>query len=257
MPCNGININVRSWGVGEPLLLVHGLGMSSDLWFNQIPAFSARYRVHAVDLRGFGRSDKPSAAGAYAIEVLAEDIAAVIRGLGPDPVHFVGTSMGGYIGVQLAISSPSLCRSLSLCHTGYRSSISPEVFDSRLAALKTQTMEAYAPLVAGQALAQPARPANTEWLQEHLARNDQRAYTQVLAEGLRGFDASPGLADITLPTLVIVGEQDRVIPPVNGRNLSSKIPGAQLVEIAGVGHLSYMEEPEKFNQSVLAFLSAH
>ncbi len=257
MQCNGVNINVRSWGEGAPVLFVHGLGMSSDLWDNQLRPFSSKYRMHAVDLRGFGRSDKPNTPGCYSIELLTQDIAAVVQGLGGEPVHFVGTSMGGYIGVQLAITAPELCRSLSLCHTGYRAGISEEVLSSRLSALQTQTMEEYAPLVASQALAQPADPVNTEWLLEHLARNDHRAYSQVLGEGLRGFDASTEVGRIDIPTLVIVGGEDRVIPPQAGRDLAAKIPGAKLVEIAAVGHISYMERPDEFNRPILDFIASN
>ena len=250
-----VAINVRQWGDGDPVIFVHGLGMSADLFFNQVQPFAAKYRMVGVDVRGFGRSDKPQKEGAYLIERLAEDIAGVIRGLGFERAHYVGTSMGGYIGISLAVIAPELCRSLVLCHTGCRASIPKDVLQRRLDALKNQSMEEYAKLVSGQALAQPADPIVTEWVEENLARNNREVYTQILVEGLSYFDATERVASIRIPTLVIVGDQDRVIPPEYGREVAGLIDGAQLVEIEGVGHLSYMERPEVFNQAILDFLA--
>ncbi len=91
----GIALNVRQWGTGDPLVLVHGLGMSSDLWLHQVRPFSEHYHVIAIDLRGFGRSDRPRGAGLYTVENFARDIASVIRILKPYPVNQVRASMGG------------------------------------------------------------------------------------------------------------------------------------------------------------------
>ena len=252
-----IAINVRQWGAGDPVLLVHGLGMSSDLWQHQVRPFSERYRVIAIDLRGFGRSDRPRGVGLYTVDNFAADIALVIRSLNLDPVHFVGTSMGGYCGIALSLTAPELCRSLSLCHTACRSSIADDVLAERTAALKNQSMDEYAKLVSAQALAQPADPIVTEWVEERVASNDQEVYAQVLAEGLRSFDAAEAVTSIRLPTLVLVGEQDRIILPERGRELAERIPNSQLVEIENVGHLSYMENPAAFNAPILNFLAQH
>ncbi len=252
-----IALNVRQWGGGAPVVLVHGLGMSSDLWHHQIRPFSERYHVTAIDLRGFGRSDRPHGIGLYSVDNFTADIAGVIRALDLDPVHFVGTSMGGYCGIALSLSAPELLRSLSLCHTACRSSIADDVLAARTAALKNQSMDEYAKLVSAQALAQPADPIVTEWVEERVANNDQEVYAQVLTEGLRSFDAAEAVASIRLPTLVLVGEHDRIIPPERGRDLASRIPHSHLVEINQVGHLSYMEHPEAFNESILQFLAQH
>lgn len=254
---DGIALNVRQWGTGDPLILVHGLGMSSDLWLHQVRPFSQQYHVIAIDLRGFGRSDRPRGAGLYTVENFAKDIASVIRILNLDPVHYVGTSMGGYFGIALGLDSPELCRSLSLCHTASRSSIADDVLAARTAALQNQSMDEYAKLVSAQALARPSNSVVTEWLEERVASNDQEIYAQVLTEGLRSFDASNAIESIQLPTLVVVGEHDRIISPQKGYDLAASIPAAHLVEIAGVGHLSYMEAPEIFNATILDFLAQH
>ncbi len=252
-----ISINVRQWGEhhGEAVLFVHGLGMSGDLFFNQIKPFTQNYRMITVDLRGFGRSDKPQQQGAYLIDRLAEDVAAVIGALDLDQVHFVGTSMGGYVGITLGLNAPQLCRSLSLCHTACKATIPREVVQTRLAALKEQTMDEYAKLVSSQALAQPADPIVQEWVEEHVARNDRETYTRILTEGLGQFDESARVASLAPPTLVLVGDQDRVIPPERGREIAELVDGAHLIEVRGVGHLSYMERPDAFNSAILDFLA--
>ena len=250
-----VAVNVRQWGTGEPVVFAHGLGMNGDLFFNQVRPFSEKYHMVTVDLRGFGRSDKPRHEGAYLIERLAEDIAGVIRALDIGPAHFVGTSMGGYIGITLGLNAPELCRSVSLCHTAHSASIPREVVQTRLAALKKQTMEEYAKLVSSQALAQPADAIVQEWVEEMVARNDREIYTQILTEGLGTFDESERVSSLSLPTLVLVGDEDRVIPPERGREIAASVKGARLVEIQGVGHLSYMERPDVFNAAVLDFLA--
>jgi len=247
-------IFVRAEGAGEPLIWLHGLGMSSELWRAQWPVFTPRYRCVAVDLRGFGQSSKPSAAGAYAIDVLAGDIAAVIEQLALGRCHVLGTSMGGFIAQSLALARPELCRSLVLCHTAPHMSIPADVLATRLEALRNQPLDEYAQLVVAQACSARASAELRAWVASMLARNDQRAYTQVLSEGLSGFDVRGELARLALPTLVVVGEDDRVLPPGGGRELARLIAGAELVELSGVGHLGYAENPQAFNRSVLAFL---
>src|SRR5438128_1036046 len=183
----------QTWGAGEPLMMVHGLGMSSELWRHQIPAFSRRYRMIAVDLRGFGRSDRPAEAGAYSIVRLAADVAAIARHLGIARMHYLGTSMGGFVGLELALSEPRLCRSLVLCHTSPRMSMPREILEARVKALRETSMEEYGRMVATQALAAPVDPDLFDWLVKQIAANDRRAYTQVLTEGLSGFDVTSRL----------------------------------------------------------------
>lgn len=250
----GAEIFVHEEGAGPPLLLIHGLGMSGALWLNQMPAFAPHFRTVAVDLRGFGRSSKPHHADAYAIDVLARDIAYVIHRLGLNGCHVLGTSMGGFVAQSLALAHPEICRSLILCHTAPRMAIPLDVLEKRVAALGKMAMEEYAALVIEQALGPGASSDVRAWIAAMIAANDKRAYQQVLTEGLRDFDASARLHCLRLPTLVITGELDQVLPPAGGRELAQLIPGARLLEISGVGHLGYVEDPSAFNAAVLTFL---
>ncbi len=250
----GVAISFHDAGQGSAILLVHGLGCRGEVWINQLPVLAAHHRVIAVDLRGFGQSAKPAAPGSYKLDRFADDLIGLIEALGIAPVHYVGTSLGGYIGQVIALRRPDLLRSLALCHTASVSSIPARVRQSRLRALADKSMMHYAHLVAGQALAAHIRPAVHEWFCEMLAENDRAAYRQVFEEALGRFDLRKQVGAIRLPTLVLIGELDRVIPPAGGRQTARLIPGARVVAIRGVGHASYVEQPQAFNDAVLGFI---
>jgi 3-oxoadipate enol-lactonase len=249
-----ITINVAEAGAGPPIMLVHGIGLRGEGWINQIPVFAERYRVVTVDLRGFGRSSKPTAPGAYVLDRFADDLIAVAEKLGIAPFHYVGSSLGGFIGQTIAIRRPELLRSLVLCHTASVSSIPARVREVRLRTLRDKPMTYYAHLVANQALAAHIRPAVHEWLCNIIADNDREVYAQAFIEALEDFDVRRQIGALRIPTLVLVGELDRVIPPAAGRKTAALIPGAKLVTIDGVGHVSYVEQPQEFNQTVLGFI---
>lgn len=249
-----VTLRIQEWGEGPPLVLVHGLGMSSDLWWAQAEAFGRVRRVIAIDLRGFGESDKPTTDGAYRIERNAEDLRALLDALGLARVDLLGTSMGGFVGQAFALLAPERLSRLILCHTASRMSIPPEILEARTTTLRTGSMEEYGRMVAEQALAPGADPVLRDWLAGVVVRNDREAYRRVLVEGLSSFDLTPRVPEIRTPTLVVVGELDRVIPAAAGRELAATIPGAELVEISGVGHLGYCERPDAFNDPVLEFL---
>lgn len=250
-----VKLFVQQAGEGEPLILLHGLGMSSALWINQTPMFSRHFHTVAVDLRGFGQSSRPDRPGGYAIDILAEDIAVLIERLKLGRCHVLGTSMGGFIAQALALAHPGLCRSLVLCHTAPRMSIPPDVLARRVEALGTMPLEEYAEIVIEQACSADASQELRSWIAGLIARNDKRAYTQVMTEGLRDFDVGAQIGKIGIPTLVITGEHDRVLPGEGGEEIARLIPGAMLVEMEGVGHLGYAERPAEFNEAVLFFLN--
>jgi 3-oxoadipate enol-lactonase len=252
---DGVGIWVETWGDGAPLLLIHGLGMSGQLWRYQEAALAPNYRGIAVDLRGFGRSDRPNGPGAYAIEEMGRDMAAVVRAVAGGRAHILGTSMGGFIALALALTEPALCRSLVLCHTAARMSMPDDVLASRVEALGRMSMGEYGRLVASQAL-EVQSPELFDRVAATIAANDRASYTQVLREGLWGFDVTDRVPEIRIPALVVVGERDRVIPPSEGRALAAQLPRAELVTIPGVGHLGYAERPADFNAAVLPFLGS-
>ncbi|WP_367615312.1 alpha/beta fold hydrolase [Pseudomonas triticicola] len=111
----GCNLHYEEYGHGAPLLLVHGLGSSTLDWEMQIPALAAHYRVIVPDIRGHGRSDKPRER--YSIAAFSADLLALIEHLRLGPVHYVGLSMGGMIGFQLAVDQPQVLKSLTIVNS--------------------------------------------------------------------------------------------------------------------------------------------
>jgi 3-oxoadipate enol-lactonase len=249
-----VTINVREAGTGSPLLLVHGLGLRSDVWINQFDAFAERYRVLAPDLRGAGASSHPRVRGSYLIDRFVDDLILVIHEIARGPVHYVGTSSGGFIGQAMALRAPELFKSLVLCHSASFSRIPPRVLQARIRTLKSGTMEDYSHLVAAQALATHQRPAVLEWFREMLEQNDRDLYGQMFVECMKSFDLRKRVGQIHIPTLVVVGEHDRVIPAAQGRETARLIPGARAVTMRGVGHCGYIEQPLEFNHLVLQFI---
>jgi len=112
---DGCSLHYEEYGHGAPVFLVHGLGSSCQDWEYQTPALSAHYRVIAVDVRGHGRSDKPRER--YSIPAFSADIEALLEHLNLGPVHYVGLSMGGMIGFQLAVDRPELLKSLTIVNS--------------------------------------------------------------------------------------------------------------------------------------------
>ena len=250
-----INLFYEEVGKAEDsLVLLHGLGMNCGLWRSQIEVFSKEIKTIAVDLRGFGKSSKPDKAGAYAIDSLAEDIAGLIEALSLKNCHLLGTSMGGFVAQSLALNYPSLIKSLILCHTASEMRIPKKVLKERIIALSELSMTEYGKIVCKQACSERASGELKQWVISMIEKNDKSIYTKVLTEGLRDFNVTESLNSIKLPTLVITGKEDRVLPAENGRKLAKLIPDCQIREIADVGHLGYAEKPEIFNEYVLEFL---
>jgi len=251
-----VNLFYVEEGTGDPLVLIHGLGMSHELWAQQLSEFSKNFRTIAIDLRGFGRSSRPSDPGSYAIERLASDIACVIENLGVGPCHILGTSMGGFVAQTMALDYPALCRSLILCHTAPRMSIPLEIVQSRVESLSTMEMEEYSDIVLEQAFSEEASGDERKFIAKLIAENDKKVYAQVLVEGLTEFDVAGRLSEINSPTLVITGEYDRVLPKEGGQEIHDLIARSKYYEVSGVGHLGYIERPDLFNRVVVEFLKS-
>jgi 3-oxoadipate enol-lactonase len=255
---NGTPIYWDARGRGEPLLLIMGLGATSDWWHRVAPILAEDYRVILFDNRGVGRSGVP--AGPYAIATMAADAAAVLDAAGVESAHVFGASMGGYIAQELALGHPSRVRSLILGCTscgGRDAVIAAAEVRSTLAAVATMPREqgrrAMAPFIYAPATS-PAR------IQEDLAIAVAATFS---AEGylsqLQGIRSWPGtfsrLKSIAVPTLVIHGECDGLVPPENGRILAREIPAARLVMLPSASHLFITDQPEPAIHAVRSFLA--
>jgi 3-oxoadipate enol-lactonase len=243
------------WKAGPaPVIFVHGMGGDHGMWLYQVPAFCTRFPTITVDLRGHGQSTKPGAD--FSIADMARDLVRLLRALGVERAHVVGLSLGGLVAQQLALDYPRAVAALVLADTlcgvppGFESMVRDAV-----QFIEDNSMRAVAQARITNAFSDAVDPAMRGYLIDRVARNDKTAYVRAAHAGF-GFSASARLGEIRAPTLVVVGEEDRVTPPPLSEDLAARIRGARLVRIPAAGHVSNVEQPAEFNRVVLEFLSA-
>ncbi len=236
-----------------PLLFIHGLGGDHAFWLYQTPAFCHRHPVLTLDLRGHGQASKPAAD--WTMADMARDVAHLLHTLGVERAHVIGCSLGGMVAQQLALDSPHAVASLVLVDTlcGAPAGFEAVVLEA-LQFIERNDMATVARARITNAFSDAVDPVMREYVIARVARNDKAAYVRT-ARATFGFAVRERLAEITAPTLVIVGEEDRVTPPVLSEELAARIRGARLVRIPGAGHISNMERPGEFNRALSDFLS--
>ena len=260
-----VNMYYEIHGKGEPLVLIYGYAGDSGLWFRQIPVLSKKYRVIAFDNRGVGRSDKPNIS--YTMAMMAGDIAGLLDIIGIDAAHIFGISMGGMIAQHFALNYPQRVISLILGCTfcgGVRSiPIGPEalVALADFERFKKMTLEEVIRQLIPFLFSQEFIEKNPDIVERRVAKSleyptPMHGITRQ-AEAIMGHDTYELLPRIKLPTLVISGDNDGLIPFENSRILASRIPEAELAIIKGAGHEFFIEDAEETNKMVLGFLGRH
>jgi len=241
------------WTSGRaPVLLLHGLGGDRVTWLYQVREFCREFPVITVDLRGHGLSSK--AERDFTIAEMARDVARLLREVGIERVHAVGLSMGGMVAQQLAVDHPHAVASLVLVDTacGIPAQFAAAA-RTALELIENNTMATVATARITAAFSDAVDPVVRNYFIDRVARNDKASYDRA-ARATYGFDVRSRLGEIRVPTLVVVGAEDRTLPPPLSEELAACIEGAQLVRIDGAAHLSNVEQPQEFNRSVLEFL---
>lgn len=238
----------------------HGLLFSGWMFHRQIAALRERYRCVTIDWRGQG--DTPAAARGYDMDTLTQDAVALIGSLDVAPVHWVGLSMGGFVGMRIGARHPDLLRSLTLLDTSADPEDPAKIRQYRLLALVYRLVGAkpllgrVRPIMFGPTFL--ADPANRAVLDEWAARLRACDPAGVRKAILAVCDRRP-IADelgmITVPTLVAVGDDDVATPPAKAERLAALIRGAELVRIADSGHSSTVEQPAAVTDLLGAFLA--
>ena len=253
---NGININYRVEGRGEPLVMIMGFTASRSGWIRQIPFFRKYYRVVTFDNRGVGKSDKPP--GPYSTRMMADDTVRLMDLLGIEKAHIVGLSMGGMIAQELAINYPQRIMKLILAATYARQD---ETSGDSLeqAEFLQLTPEKKASALMGLAFNKPFYRFVFGLLGRVLTRftgASGRVGIAEQSEACLRHNTLERLPLITAPTLVIVGTGDRLIKPVSSEVIAGKIPNAKLVRVEGGSHSFPFEMKNVFNREVLNFLQS-
>lgn len=258
---NGAELHYEDTGDGpETVVMAHGLLLSGRMFDGVVAGLRDRYRCVTFDFRGQGAS--PVVAARYDLDVLTEDAAGLIRALGCGPCHFLGFSMGGFVGMRLAVRHPELVRSLVL--VGTSASHEPRRLRYRLFGLCARAfgVRAVTPLVmpvqfGRRFLRAPARAAERrEWF-DRIAATDLQGGLLASAAVIGREDFSAQLDKIRQPALVMVGEDDRATPPDEARRLRSALPGSDFVIVPGAGHALPIEEAVATANAVGDFLSKH
>lgn len=262
---NGVRIHYREEGQGYPLVLVHGGGVSSEMWTPQVEHFVRRYRVITYDCRGFGGSEAPSVAEAYSQSAFVEDLRQLLGHLGIERACVCGLSMGGGIALSFGLTYPDLVDGLVICDTGSGSD-DPEAwrrgcFDLA-SLLETQGMDAFAETLL-RAEAHAYYVAQGPHAADHLRLLIVNNPPHGVAGTLRGVMAvraplyalEEQLRSVTAPVLVVVGEHDRACRGVS-EFLARTLPRAELCVLAGTGHVTNLEDAAGFNAAVERFLSS-
>jgi pimeloyl-ACP methyl ester carboxylesterase len=270
---DSIELYYEEHGAGDPLLLIMGLAADSRAWLFQLPEFSKRYRTIVFDNRGVGRSTKP--VGPYTIHEMADDTAGLLDALRLERVHVVGVSMGGMIAQELVLRHPQRVRSLVLACTypepdayaEQQRRLSVSQLGGSISADGEMTINVTAldPMMFFQHLLPTV--FNPEFIMNELPKL-MELFSGTLEFGfsleailgqvhaVMNHKATDRLHQIAVPTLVITGDADRLVPPANSDILARHIPNARLVKIPGGSHGFNFETPELFNREVLSFLDS-
>jgi 3-oxoadipate enol-lactonase len=238
----------ESTGEGAPVLLIMGLGLSGGAWWRTVPVLSRSLCVITFDARGIGRS--PALRHNYTVEAMADDAAAVLDGLGLEDAHVYGISLGGMIAQNLTLRHPRRVRSLVLGATnaGGPRAARPEreVFDffRRRASMEMEEAAwASVPYNYGPRCCEEGVDRIAEDIERRLQSPFSPAAYRAQLYAAAMHNCHGRLGRIRVPTLVVHGAHDRVIPAANGRMLADGIPDSRLHILEECGHLYPTEEP--------------
>ena len=252
MEINGKEIAVEQEGDGDAMVMVHGLGGTSNSWCAQVGPLSRFYRVVRLDLEGSGRSP---ATGDLSIASFAADVCAVMDALDIPAAHFCGHSMGTIICQHIAADRPDRAKSLALFGPlAEPPEAARQAILDRAATARKDGMTPIADTLVQSAISAETRahqPAVVAFVREILMRQDAEGYART-CEALAAA-TSADLGSIRCPTLLVTGDEDGVSPPPAIRALGRRIAGARLAVIPACGHWTQIEKPTPVNAALLNF----
>ncbi len=244
---------------GAPVVLLSsGLGGSGQYWSANLAALATRFRVVTYDHRGTGRSDR-TVPGDLTLEAVGADMIALLDALGIERATLIGHAIGGMAGLTLALSHPDRIERLVVINGWAKlDPHSARCFDTRLALLRDSGPRAYLH-------AQPLFLYPAQWISDHhdalqaeeeamLAHFPGAEMVRRRIAAARRFDITRRLGDIRVPTLIVVSEDDMLVPPAQSERLAAGIPDAQLARMATGGHACNVSRAEHFNMWLLDWL---
>ena len=256
----GHRVGYESRGRGDALLLIAGLGRDRRMWDAQVPALSERLRVVTFDNRGVGESARP--AGPYSAAQMAADALGLLDVLEIERAHVAGASLGGLIAQEIALSCPERVERLALlCTHAGRPLAVPMAQDVLAAIVPDPNADPLERLVGAMRLAY----GDSFW-RENAAALAAAAASRLSslpgpeswwAQAAAGAGFSWSGRRLLLPTLVLTGDEDRIVPAMNSAALRRLIPGSELAVFAGGGHYFFLEQAEAVNRALLGHFVAY
>lgn len=255
---NGIEIDYRDQGAGLPVLFIHAFPLNQTMWDEQVAALRTHSRSITLDLRGFGKSDAPP--GPYTMDQMAADVRGLMAALEIDRAVLVGLSMGGYISLALYRNYPDAVQAMVLADT--RASLDTHTARERRLKSAEKAERDGASVIADDMISLllgrttlEKRPSIVERVRKMIEANSPQGIAAAQRAMAERRDSTYILAGIDFPTLIMVGDEDALIPVSEAESLLAGIRGARLEVIEGAGHLSNLEQPEKFNSVLIDFIN--
>ena len=255
---NGISMNYVLDGPADAPVVMFSTSLMCDhrMWERQVAALVPKYRVLRYDTRGHGGTEMTQ--GAYTMDLLAEDVVALLTALEVRRVHFVGLSLGGFIAQALALAHPSVVASLVLCDTACH--MPPEsIWDERIETAKTKGLEPFTNIMVERWFTEDFRDANPRELEsvQAMIRRTSVGGLVGCCHAAKRMNFANQLKDIAAPTLVVVGEHDPGTPVSAATVLHEGIEGSEFCIIKNAAHLTNIERPDQFNHALIEFLTRH
>lgn len=259
---NGIELYCEVHGAGKPLVLISGLGYSLWQWHRMVPLLAEHFQVVTFDNRGVGQSDKP--AGSYTAQMLAADTVGLLDALTIEKAVVLGHSMGGFIAQSMALDFPQRVEKLILCSTNFGGPHHVPVTPEAMKVLADVTSDPLTRFKNGLSVSTAPGWAEKnlgmieEWVKWRVANPIEPIHYQAqMAIGLGLMPEAAAFEDklprLNVPTLILFGAHDKVVPPANADLLARKIAGSQVVIFPDAGHFFPIEIPEAASRTIMDF----
>jgi 3-oxoadipate enol-lactonase len=257
MPIDDIQMAYDDSGSGPPVILLHGYPFNRSMWREQVAALRANYRVITPDLRGHGDSD--GSAGPATMNTMARDVGLLMDGLDISRAIIGGLSMGGYVVLAFYRLFPQRVRSLILADTRAQADteeakqIRAQQAEKVIAEGMAGIVDSMLPkLLAPETVSK--RPEVVKRIRDMMLRTKPEGAAAALMGMATRDDQAEHLSRIISPTLILVGREDAITPLQDAELMRQEIGGSRLEVIENAGHVSNIEQPERFNEPLTDFL---